>query len=314
MSSLVNEHSLHQSQSWSFDETNKLNNNNEASPEGDDNQLNSTNTATSVRKRTRATADQLAVLEETFAVNVSPNSKLRKQLAEQLNMTERSIQIWFQNRRAKVKHIQKKAQMQIHQASIRAQLYQYQQQHQHLLQPYQQQQHYHNHHLHLARSQSVDSLHHHLHPYSPQNDLNQPHFNNNPSTPLSYSATPPPMSFVSQHPLSISPSDTLRLASKSVPPQSYHPLGTPGPTTAGAFSLNSLEYTGYSNTPPHAVVQQRSKSTIPTLVSVPDAGPTAMLATATSNYYPSPSPNISYSQTSSSGKLYYSLSICLSTK
>ncbi|OAD80956.1 Homeodomain-like DNA binding domain-containing transcription factor, partial [Phycomyces blakesleeanus NRRL 1555(-)] len=78
--------------------------------------------APSVRKRTRATADQLAVLEDTFAVNVSPNSKLRKQLAEQLQMSERSIQIWFQNRRAKVKHIQKRAQMKMHHASIRAQL------------------------------------------------------------------------------------------------------------------------------------------------------------------------------------------------
>ncbi|GAN08265.1 hypothetical protein MAM1_0196d07772 [Mucor ambiguus] len=81
-----------------------------------------------VRKRTRATAEQLAVLEDTFAVNVSPNSKLRKQLAEQLNMSERSIQIWFQNRRAKVKHMQKRAQMQMQQAAIRAQLYHYHQQ------------------------------------------------------------------------------------------------------------------------------------------------------------------------------------------
>ncbi|KAI9478023.1 MAG: hypothetical protein EXX96DRAFT_650406 [Benjaminiella poitrasii] len=81
-----------------------------------------------VRKRTRATAEQLAVLEDTFAVNVSPNSKLRKQLAEQLNMSERSIQIWFQNRRAKVKHMQKRAQMQMQQAAMRAQLYHYHQQ------------------------------------------------------------------------------------------------------------------------------------------------------------------------------------------
>lgn len=74
-----------------------------------------------VRKRTRATAEQLAILEDTFAVNVSPNGKLRKQLAERLKMNERSIQIWFQNRRAKVKHMQKRAHMQMHQAAMRAQ-------------------------------------------------------------------------------------------------------------------------------------------------------------------------------------------------
>ncbi|KAI7900174.1 uncharacterized protein BX663DRAFT_518844 [Cokeromyces recurvatus] len=89
-----------------------------------------------VRKRTRATAEQLAVLEDTFAVNVSPNSKLRKQLAEQLNMSERSIQIWFQNRRAKVKHMQKRAQMQMQQAAMRAQLYHYHQQQQQQQQQY----------------------------------------------------------------------------------------------------------------------------------------------------------------------------------
>lgn len=78
-----------------------------------------------VRKRTRATAEQLAILEDTFAVNVSPNGKLRKQLAERLKMNERSIQIWFQNRRAKVKHMQKRAHMQMHQAAMRAQFYPY---------------------------------------------------------------------------------------------------------------------------------------------------------------------------------------------
>ncbi|ORZ25456.1 homeobox domain-domain-containing protein [Absidia repens] len=104
-----------------------------------------------IRKRTRATAEQLTVLEDTFAVNVSPNSKLRKQLADQLKMTDRSIQIWFQNRRAKVKHMQKRAQLQMHQASMRAQLYHYQQQHYYL------QQHYAPH----QRAHSLDSYKYH---------------------------------------------------------------------------------------------------------------------------------------------------------
>ncbi|RUS34144.1 hypothetical protein BC938DRAFT_482267 [Jimgerdemannia flammicorona] len=66
-------------------------------------------TSSTSKKRTRATPEQLAVLEETFVSNTSPNSKVREQLAEKLNMSERSIQIWFQNRRAKVKTIQKRA-------------------------------------------------------------------------------------------------------------------------------------------------------------------------------------------------------------
>ncbi|KAI9017329.1 Homeodomain-like protein, partial [Gaertneriomyces semiglobifer] len=55
------------------------------------------------KKRARATREQLAILEDTFLTNTSPNAKLRAILSKKLNMTERSIQIWFQNRRAKVK-------------------------------------------------------------------------------------------------------------------------------------------------------------------------------------------------------------------
>ncbi|KAI8880144.1 homeobox-domain-containing protein [Backusella circina FSU 941] len=62
----------------------------------------------SARKRTRASPDQLAVLEKTFSLNPSPNNRVREQLSQELNMSERSIQIWFQNRRAKVKNIAKK--------------------------------------------------------------------------------------------------------------------------------------------------------------------------------------------------------------
>jgi len=62
------------------------------------------------RRRSRATPEQLAILEATFEKNTSPNSKLREVLAEKVHMSERSIQIWFQNRRAKVKSTQKRNQ------------------------------------------------------------------------------------------------------------------------------------------------------------------------------------------------------------
>ncbi|RKP02953.1 hypothetical protein CXG81DRAFT_24450, partial [Caulochytrium protostelioides] len=55
------------------------------------------------RRRPRATPAQLALLEDTFRLNVSPRGQLRTQLAQRLGMTERSVQVWFQNRRAKAK-------------------------------------------------------------------------------------------------------------------------------------------------------------------------------------------------------------------
>lgn len=61
------------------------------------------------KKRSRATTEQLAILEDTFAANTSPNSKMREYLAERVGMSERSIQIWFQNRRAKMKQVAKRA-------------------------------------------------------------------------------------------------------------------------------------------------------------------------------------------------------------
>ncbi|KAG9305052.1 hypothetical protein G9A89_007455 [Geosiphon pyriformis] len=77
-------------------------------------------TPTNNKKRTRATPEQLAILEETFKTNTSPNSKVREALAEKVNMSERSIQIWFQNRRAKMKAMQKRVHM-LHEETMKAQ-------------------------------------------------------------------------------------------------------------------------------------------------------------------------------------------------
>lgn len=62
----------------------------------------------SPRKRSRTTPQQLAVLEASFSKNSSPSIRVREQLSTQLGISERSIQIWFQNRRAKVKNQAKK--------------------------------------------------------------------------------------------------------------------------------------------------------------------------------------------------------------
>jgi hypothetical protein len=50
------------------------------------------------QKRQRATQDQLATLEMEFNKNPTPTATVRDRIAEEINMTERSVQIWFQNR------------------------------------------------------------------------------------------------------------------------------------------------------------------------------------------------------------------------
>lgn len=50
------------------------------------------------QKRQRATQDQLVTLEHEFAKNPTPNAATRERIASDINMTERSVQIWFQNR------------------------------------------------------------------------------------------------------------------------------------------------------------------------------------------------------------------------
>jgi hypothetical protein len=51
-----------------------------------------------LQKRQRATQDQLTTLEMEFNKNPTPAAEVRLQIAEEINMTERSVQIWFQNR------------------------------------------------------------------------------------------------------------------------------------------------------------------------------------------------------------------------
>jgi len=50
------------------------------------------------QKRQRATQDQLVTLEQEFARNATPTAATRERIANEISMTERSVQIWFQNR------------------------------------------------------------------------------------------------------------------------------------------------------------------------------------------------------------------------
>lgn len=53
------------------------------------------------QKRQRATQDQLMTLEVEFNKNPTPTALVRERIAQEINMTERSVQIWFQNRYAR---------------------------------------------------------------------------------------------------------------------------------------------------------------------------------------------------------------------
>lgn len=50
------------------------------------------------QKRQRATQEQLTTLEVEFNKNPTPTATVRERIAADINMTERSVQIWFQNR------------------------------------------------------------------------------------------------------------------------------------------------------------------------------------------------------------------------
>lgn len=61
-----------------------------------------------IKHRRRTTKTQFRVLESTFHEVPKPNATLRKQISAQLDMPVRAVQIWFQNRRAKAKAMEKK--------------------------------------------------------------------------------------------------------------------------------------------------------------------------------------------------------------
>lgn len=56
-----------------------------------------------VKHRQKISKSQYKILEKSFTDNPMPNGDTRQQLATQLSMTPRTIQVWFQNRRAKSK-------------------------------------------------------------------------------------------------------------------------------------------------------------------------------------------------------------------
>ncbi|SAM04228.1 hypothetical protein [Absidia glauca] len=62
-----------------------------------------------VKHRRRISSDQCSILETEYLINTKPNATKRHQLADRLGMTPRTVQIWFQNKRAKAKQQQIKS-------------------------------------------------------------------------------------------------------------------------------------------------------------------------------------------------------------
>ncbi|CAO3611947.1 unnamed protein product [Cunninghamella blakesleeana] len=56
-------------------------------------------------KRKRISPDQFRTLSDFFNETDTPNHELRDKISKLLNMTNREVQVWFQNRRAKVNRI-----------------------------------------------------------------------------------------------------------------------------------------------------------------------------------------------------------------
>ncbi|CAO3674811.1 unnamed protein product [Rhizopus stolonifer] len=57
------------------------------------------------KKRTHLSTQQVSILEASFTENSHPDSSIRNQLANELSISGRTVQIWFQNKRAKEKKV-----------------------------------------------------------------------------------------------------------------------------------------------------------------------------------------------------------------
>ncbi|XP_038872651.1 homeobox protein ANF-1-like [Salvelinus namaycush] len=62
------------------------------------------------RPRTAFSSTQIEVLESVFLINSYPGIDIREELAQRLHLDEDRIQIWFQNRRAKLKRSHRESQ------------------------------------------------------------------------------------------------------------------------------------------------------------------------------------------------------------
>ncbi|KAL9549616.1 hypothetical protein MBANPS3_005115 [Mucor bainieri] len=57
--------------------------------------------STVAKRRMRTSKEEMVILEHYFSQNKNPNTEQKKEIAKAVQMTDRSVHFWFQNRRAK---------------------------------------------------------------------------------------------------------------------------------------------------------------------------------------------------------------------
>ncbi|TPX71976.1 hypothetical protein CcCBS67573_g06017 [Chytriomyces confervae] len=82
---------------------NNTNTNNNNTNNSDEDNEDNDDDSRSTNMRKRASVAQISALDEAFSMNPNPDSATRKLLAVKCGMTPRSVQIWFQNRRARIR-------------------------------------------------------------------------------------------------------------------------------------------------------------------------------------------------------------------
>lgn len=65
------------------------------------------NSSTSRRKRRRTSINQLSILNHYFSLNKTPNKLKRLEISKKINLDEKSIQIWFQNKRQSLRKLER---------------------------------------------------------------------------------------------------------------------------------------------------------------------------------------------------------------
>ena len=63
--------------------------------------------ATTIRRRHRLRPEETDYLTEEFEHNPKPTRQKIQEIASDIDVSERTVQIWFQNRRAKLRRLQK---------------------------------------------------------------------------------------------------------------------------------------------------------------------------------------------------------------